>query len=56
MQTLNQSLADLYLRKVITYEDALNKSQDPDELKRLVSAPGSGSAPRQKKESRVLGA
>ena len=40
MQTLNQSLADLYLRKQITYEDALNKSQDPDELKRIITAPG----------------
>lgn len=41
MQTLNQSLADLYLRKQITYEDAIAKSQEVDELKRLISDPSS---------------
>lgn len=40
MQTFNQSLADLHLRKLITYEDAIGRSPDPDELKRIVSAPG----------------
>ncbi len=39
MQTLNQSLSDLYLRKLITYEDAINKSQEPEELKRIISDP-----------------
>ncbi len=39
MQTLNQSLADLYLRKLITYEDAIGRSTDPEELKRMLSAP-----------------
>ncbi|MEQ9617912.1 MAG: type IV pilus twitching motility protein PilT [Deltaproteobacteria bacterium] len=37
MQTLNQSLADLYLRKLITYEDAISKSQEPEEMKRIIS-------------------
>lgn len=39
MQTLNQSLADLYLRRLITYEDAIGRSTDPEELKRILSAP-----------------
>lgn len=39
MQTLNQSLASLYLKKLITYEDALAKTQEPDELKRMISTP-----------------
>lgn len=39
MQTLNQSLSDLYLRKLITQEDALGKSQEPEELKRIISDP-----------------
>ncbi|MGH7792224.1 MAG: type IV pili twitching motility protein PilT, partial [Thermodesulfobacteriota bacterium] len=39
MQTLNQSLADLYLKKLITYDDAISKSQEPEELKRLISVP-----------------
>lgn len=37
MQTLNQSLTDLYLRKLISYEDAIGKSQEPDEIKRLIT-------------------
>jgi len=37
MQTLNQSLVDLYLRKLITYEDTMLKSQEPDEIKRILS-------------------
>ena len=55
MQTLNQSLADLYLKKLITYEDALNKSQDTDELKRIIGTPGTETDTRQR-ENRVLGA
>lgn len=41
MQTLNQSLSDLYLRKLITHEDAMNKSQEPEELRRIISDPSS---------------
>ncbi len=37
MQTLNQSLVDLYLRNLITYEDAMGKTQEPDELKRVLA-------------------
>ncbi len=37
MQTLNQSLVDLHLRNLITYEDAMAKTQEPDELKRILA-------------------
>ena len=39
MQTLNQSLTDLHLRKLISYDDAIARSQDTEELKRMISAP-----------------
>jgi twitching motility protein PilT len=39
MQTLNQSLADLYLKKLITYEDAIARSTDSEELKRIIATP-----------------
>ena len=41
MQTMNQSLADLYLRRQITMEDALLRSLDHDELRNLISNPSS---------------
>jgi len=37
MQTLNQSLCDLFLRQMITLEDAMANSSDLDELKTLVA-------------------
>ena len=33
MQTMNQSLASLYQRRLITLEEALGRSRDPEELK-----------------------
>ncbi len=45
MQTMNQSLASLYQRRMITLDDALGRSSDPDELRTLVSkgaAPAAG--------------
>ena len=39
MQTLNQSLADLYQRRVINLEDAQARSSDPDELANLIANP-----------------
>ncbi len=36
MRTMNQSLADLYLRKQISYEEALARSHDHEELTRLI--------------------
>jgi twitching motility protein PilT len=37
MQTFNQSLAHLVNRKLITYDEALGRSSDPDELKNMLA-------------------
>ena len=37
MQTMNQSLCDLFLRKMISYEDAIQRSSAPDELNEMIS-------------------
>jgi twitching motility protein PilT len=39
MQTMNQSLAELYLRRVISHDDAMRRSSDPDELQNLIQNP-----------------
>jgi twitching motility protein PilT len=44
MQTMNQSLASLYSRRLISLEDAMGRSSDPEELKTLI-AQGGGAAP-----------
>lgn len=44
MQTLNQSLANLYLRRLVTLEDAMARSSDVDELKQIIA--GGGKQPR----------
>jgi twitching motility protein PilT len=36
MQTMNQSLASLFVRRMIMLEDALGRSHDQDELRRLI--------------------
>ena len=41
MLTMNQSLASLFLRRMITLEDALGRSSDPDELRNMISNPQS---------------
>lgn len=45
MQTLNQSLAELVLRRVVKAEDAMATSSDQDELRQLLSSPR-GPAPQ----------
>jgi len=35
MKTMNQSLFELYQQKLITYEDAISRSTDPEDLERL---------------------
>ncbi len=35
MKTMNQSLYELYQKKVITYEDMFERTTDPDDLKRI---------------------
>src|SRR5262245_19721248 len=37
MQTMNQSLASLVLRRMVTMDDALSRSSDHEELRRLVN-------------------
>ncbi len=37
MQTMNQSLLLLYQRKVISFDDAMARSHDPDELRQMMS-------------------
>jgi twitching motility protein PilT len=38
MQTMNQSLASLYKRRLVTLENAFGRSSDPDELRNLIAA------------------
>jgi twitching motility protein PilT len=48
MQTMNQSLFSLYQRRIITLDEAMGRSSDPDELKQMIaSASASASAKRQ---------
>jgi twitching motility protein PilT len=37
MQTMNQSLLNLYQKRVISFEDAMARSSDADELKQMMS-------------------
>jgi twitching motility protein PilT len=40
MQTMNQSLASLYARRLISMDDALGRSSDTDELRNLINQGG----------------
>jgi twitching motility protein PilT len=40
MQTMNQSICSLYLRRMISLEEAIGRSSDPDELQTLISNSG----------------
>jgi twitching motility protein PilT len=40
MQTMNQALYTLYSRRLITYEDAVGRSSEPDELLQLINRGG----------------
>ncbi|HAH05498.1 MAG TPA: type IV pili twitching motility protein PilT [Elusimicrobia bacterium] len=46
MQTLNQSLADLYRKQRISYQEALLRSSDPEDLKRLIQRGVTAPAPK----------
>jgi twitching motility protein PilT len=37
MQTMNQSLLMLYQRRIISFDDAMSRSPDPDELKQMMA-------------------
>jgi len=42
MQTMNQSLYSLFQQRLISLEEALGRSSDPDEIKQMISNPLSG--------------
>jgi twitching motility protein PilT len=48
MQTMNQSLCQLFVSKQISYDDALGRSSDPEELRTMIgnAQAGAGNAPR----------
>ena len=46
MQTMNQSLASLYARRLISLDDALGRSSDPDELRNLINQGGGAAVTR----------
>jgi twitching motility protein PilT len=56
MQTMNQSLCELFVKRHISLEEAMNRSSDSDELKTLIanassqSAAGGAAAPRRRPE------
>jgi len=39
MQTMKQSLLNLYMRKFVSLDDALGRSMDPEELRQMMSSP-----------------
>ncbi len=45
MQTMNQSLLNLYMRRLITIEDAIGRSSDPDELRQMIMNSGATMRP-----------
>jgi twitching motility protein PilT len=40
MQTMSQSLLDLYTRRLITHEEAMGRATEPDELRTMLGGPG----------------
>jgi twitching motility protein PilT len=52
MQTLNQSLYELYVKKTISYEDCVGRSSNPDELVQMLSRSGLAAAQTVQKEYR----
>ena len=45
MLTMNQSLYNLYVKRIITLDDAMGRSQDPAELRQMLSTGGSANQP-----------
>ncbi len=42
MQTMDQALRDLYAKGVITYDDAITRAMQPEELKKMISGGATG--------------
>ncbi|RMH08541.1 MAG: type IV pili twitching motility protein PilT, partial [Armatimonadetes bacterium] len=40
MQTMDQSLRDLYVRGWVTYEEAMSRAINPDELRKMIAPTG----------------
>lgn len=49
MQTMNQSLHSLFSRRLITLDDAMGRSSDPDELRQMINNPTMGMRPQQRR-------
>ncbi|MEN8183278.1 MAG: type IV pili twitching motility protein PilT, partial [Myxococcota bacterium] len=46
MQTMNQSLALLHARRLITMDEAIGRSSDPEELRQMIAEGGGQAAVR----------
>ena len=52
MQTLNQSLYSLYVRRMISLEDAMGRSSEQDELRAMIEGKVAGGAAAQQQQGR----
>jgi len=52
MQTLNQNLYELYVKKLISYDDCIGRSSNVDELVQMLGRSGLASAQTTPKEYR----
>jgi twitching motility protein PilT len=55
MQTLNQCLAGLYLKRLVTLEDAIGASSDANELQQIIASGGGAAASKAGPTSRPAG-
>ncbi|HXU80148.1 MAG TPA: type IV pilus twitching motility protein PilT [Polyangia bacterium] len=55
MQTLNQCLASLYLRRMISLEEAVTHSSEPEELQQIIASGGNQPPPARGAYSRPMG-
>ena len=42
MKTMNQSLFELYRAHAVTWDEAMSRSRDPEDLKRMAQRDGAG--------------
>ena len=56
MQTMNQSLAELYFKRMITYEEAIGRSSLVEELQAMISRTGGAQGAGAGKSTRAAGA
>jgi twitching motility protein PilT len=53
MQTMNQSLAELYQRRLVSLDDVLGRSADIEELRKLIATGGAGEKPLKRAAERA---